>query len=733
MITHKPIGIAEAEPGYGQLFAILVRRRYWLLGILFSVLSLSALYTLLQKPLFQSSMQLLVEPNYQGKPGTDTESQFADANVQIDNSTQLTQMRSSQLLQRAVNLLQPRYPELDVETLQNSLVLTQVEEDKVKTKIFQVLYTATDPRKTQAVLQAIQRVYLDYNREQQKQRLSRGLEFIDEQLPRVERQVKEAEDELEQFRQGQNLVDPELQSKALVDALSRIQQERQSNDTEMRGVRARYQALQQQVARSPQNALLAARLSQSSRVQNLLNQIQETELAIEKERLRFRDRSPFVQQLLDQRQRQQNLLSQEMRRVLGTAAAAAAGEALLSQGQLGATDLTLANQLIDAQVNLLSLQARAQSLAAAEQSISQSLQRFPALLAQYGRLQPRVEIGRTTLQQLLRARQELALEIARGGFDWQVVEEPKLGRKISPSLSRNLVLGAIAGIMLGSVAAFIRDGLDDSVHTPDDFQKQVALPLLGMVPELPLEGGSTMIPRPFSRRAALLSSPLDVLQWQPFREAMNLIYKNIELLPTANGLKSLVVTSALSGEGKSVVALGLAISAARLHQRVLVIDADLRRPSLHKQLGLSNERGLSTLLADASGANPALFHPYDDVSVSILTSGPAPADPVQWLSSQRMAQLIAEFEQSFDLVILDAPPVLGIVDAMLTASFCDGTVMVGRINQVTRTELNQAIAALSKVNVLGVIANGSSATANRYFSTDRNLTQNRRDSLLSPS
>lgn len=139
----------EAEPGYGQLLAVLLRRRYWLFGTFLGVLSLATLYTLLQKPIYQSSMQLLVEPNYQSKKGgARIDSFFADSNVEIDNSTQLTQMRSSQLLQKAVSLLKPKHPDITAEKLQKSLVLTQVEEDKVKTKIFQVLYADHDPVNT---------------------------------------------------------------------------------------------------------------------------------------------------------------------------------------------------------------------------------------------------------------------------------------------------------------------------------------------------------------------------------------------------------------------------------------------------------------------------------------------------------------------------------------------------------------------------------------------------------
>ncbi len=152
MAVDNYINTNETDPGYGQLLAALWRQRLVLVGAFLVVLSASALLTSTKKPTYQSTMQLLVEPNYQGKKDSTSENQFADSNVVIDNSTQLAQMRSSQLLQKAVAQLQPTYPKITVDELQSSLVLAQLEEDKVKTKIFQAVYTSDDPVKTRAVL-----------------------------------------------------------------------------------------------------------------------------------------------------------------------------------------------------------------------------------------------------------------------------------------------------------------------------------------------------------------------------------------------------------------------------------------------------------------------------------------------------------------------------------------------------------------------------------------------------
>jgi hypothetical protein len=226
------------------------------------------------------------------------------------------------------------------------------------------------------------------------------------------------------------------------------------------------------------------------------------------------------------------------------------------------------------------------------------------------------------------------LELAQGGFDWQVVEEPQLGEQIGPSTKQNLLLGVVVGLILGCFAAFVREGFDDAVQNSDDLKKQVDLPLLGIIPELPqVKHNGTIINLSLVKSQAMEPSISRMVCWPPFRDSLDLIYKNIRLLNYAFSLKSLVITSALAGEGKTTLALSLAITAARLHQRVLLIDTDLRRPSLHKQLNLPNEQGLSTLLTnDANLPSQTSIQPAG-LYIDILTSGPTPTDPVKLLSS----------------------------------------------------------------------------------------------------
>ncbi|WP_413200179.1 GumC family protein [Nostoc piscinale] len=713
--------VTDTEPGYGQLLAVFIRRFPWFVAVFVASIAMAAIMTAKTKPTYKSSMQLLVEPNYQGKQEAGgVENQFTESNVEIDTGTQLNLMQSSGLIQKAVDKLRKEYPDITVGEIKGALALNQLKtkEDNIATKIFQVDYTDRDPIKTQKVLTAVREVYVEYNKQQQDSRLQKGLQVIREQLSKASEEVNAAESNLQRFRRNQNLIDPVAQAKALEDALNNVEQERRTTRAQYQEAIARQKSLEEQLNRSPQNALVASRLSQSTRYQGLLNEIQRTELALAQERLRFTDETPNVQKLQEQLGSQKALLEQEVGRTLGGRSSGVVGsrDSLLEQGQFGQIDLNLASELVETQTTIVALSARDQTLAQKETQLRFEIKRFPPLLAYYNRIQPQLVFSRERFEQLLRAEQQLRQELAKGGFNWEVVEEPHVGVQLGPNLQQNLLLGAVVGLMLGGIAAFLREASDDAVHTTAELEKQVALPLLGTTPKLPpAKARDSIIKLPFGKPETPAPWTIQVLQSPPRWESLDLIYKNIELLNTVSSLKSLMITSALPDEAKSGMALGLAMSAARLHKRVLLIDANLRNPSLHEQLNLPNEQGLSTLLgSEITLPNQIGIQSLGSAYIDILTAGPKPTDPAHLLSSPRMMQLMRTFEENYDLVLIDAPPVLGLVDAMLTASSCRSVVLVASMGVVTRNQLAQATGMLSRLNLIGVVANGVSSSDSSF-------------------
>ncbi len=709
--------LVEKDPGYGKIFAVLSRRRFWLLGGLSLGLVIAIFINITSKPKYTSIMRLLVESTYKSNANANSSS-FIDSNVQIDYATQLSLLQSSTLFQKAATLLSDKYPGLTGADLQ-SLKIDMLGDKENLTKIVEVQYTALNPIQTQDVLKAFQKVYTDYNREQQEKRLQKGLAGIEEQVSNVRQSISEASNAIEAFRRKNNLFDATQRVTEVTTALNGIEQQQRAAKLDYEQAVTRLESLQKNLNLSAQDAVLITRLNQSPRYQALVSEMQGIEVALNREKARFQSTNPIIEALELRFKQQQISLEEERRSIFGDADLS--NYPKWNGDQLSAIDIGLASQIVETQTQINLLQSRLDSLSSQEQDLRTEINRLPKLLGEYETLIPKLKVQQDTLQTLLKNRQELSLEITRGGFDWQVVEEPTLGvTDAANSLRQNLLLGVVAGLFLGGLAAFVRDMQDDTMHTYNDLEQQISsLSLLGMTPQYlqSEETSSNFLPQ-FLKGQSVSPLTVEIVQWLPFRESLDVIYKNIQLNTYSQEaiMRSLVVTSALPNEGKSTIALGLATSAARLHKRVLLIDADMRSPSLHKKLKLPNERGLSTLLASKGSVDSRDVIQSSNSAIDILTAGPIPSDSVTLLSSEWLQKLISSFEQDYDVVIIDSPPILGTVDTIQIASCCGGVVAVARIDRITRGEFSQAISVLQKLNLIGVVANAVKELPHSYKS-----------------
>ena len=720
----------EVEPqgdlGYGQLFATLWNRRYWFAGVFGGVLAVSVPIALAKDPLYLSQMQVLPESNYQAKQirtsGVESqfpESQFIDTSVEIDYATQLKVLKSSEILRRVVDKLgwqvSPEEEIILIESLRSALTVSQiadVDADKktIQTKIIQTSYYDQNPAQAKKVLEAIRDVYLEYNLEQQEKRLNDGLSFIEKQIPKAREELNKAEASITRLTKKHNLVDPEQEAIALKANIRDIASERERIKAERNQLKGNYQTLQQKLGLSPETAVALSRLSQSARYQNLLNELQTIELDLATKRSSHQESSPVVQELAEQKKSKQSLLRSEAQAVLGTLPSNF--EQLISlqqQSQLVTSDNQFISDITQAQADLEGLSGREVSLATTEQDLRARLTQFPELISRYRDLTQEAEVRREALQRLREAKQELEIELNRGGSNWQVIEPPQLGTPVGVNTKKDLMLSFVVASFLGVSAAFIREAIDSRLANLKEVERQTALPLLGSTPSLVSPNSNKfVVSLPFMEGSKSDSQTIaDVVQWQPFREALDVVYENLRLSGLTSTLRSLAVTSATVGEGKSTLALGLALSVARHQQRVLVIDADLRHPGLRESFNLHNSSGLTEYLAGAVEQPDVEQISIQGEQIDLITSGRQTADPVKLLSSSRLQRLIEEYESEYDLILVDTPPAIGTVDAVKIASICDSALLTMRLNQVKSSELSEAEALLSKLNVLGIVANDS--------------------------
>jgi len=678
------------------------------------VISITTLGVLITKPIYRSDMRVIVNSNLNQRlltSETPPEQRKELNNFHIppvDYITQVRLMESSKLVQKAILLLRADYPNMTIEDIKGnnatgkkaSLEVTPSADNSAKnqgfSQVFIVSFKDYNPRKTQRVLQALEKVYQDYNIEQKKQRLSQGMAFINNRISHVQKDLIECEKKLAHFRKQHNLLDPVAESKVLLESMGNIQKQRQTIQTQLQDIQTRYNKLVKTL--NSQNIKNSPDLSGSIRDQALLSEIKKTQIALDKERLLYQDDYPTVEKLKQQYQTQLALLHQQQQ----------------SQGNNKAIGLLQVDpksfsELTKLQTMALGLIANENDLAKSERIIRLELNLYPSLITEYNNLLSNIAVQQKTLDKLLLAQESWEMKISQTGFDWRIIAEPNLGIYIGNRQWLFMISGILIGPFLGIVIALISEFLNQAIFSAHDLQKLTNLKLLGSVPQLCQFNLKEHLFRRKQSNSNLCLTVTSKIKL-PSRKTLDIIYQNILISRNTLAVKSLMLTSATPREGKTTMTLGLGTSAAHMHQRVLIIDANFQSPSLHKILELSNDWGLSLLLVDEVdlGADDYVQHYIQPIhpSIDILTAGPIPEDTVNLLSSHRMQELINSFTQIYDIVLIDAPAILGTVDTRILASLCQGVVIVGRIGQITRHELVQATDILNKLNLIGIIANG---------------------------
>jgi len=281
-------------------------------------------------------------------------------------------------------------------------------------------------------------------------------------------------------------------------------------------------------------------------------------------------------------------------------------------------------------------------------------------------------------------------------------------------------IGLCAGIFLGIAFAFLYENLDDSLVTTEQVEKVGLLPVLTYIPLTRPEDRDGGKPSGEAANAAfnpLEQSPLIVRSNSPAAEAYRALRTSIMLSAADNPLRVLLVTSSLGGDGKTTISYNLAVAFAQHGQRVLLLDADMRKPSMHTLFRTRKTPGLSEVLTGGIQLEKSLFR-HDSLSnLFLLPSGTPPPNPADLIGSKRFDTLLDEAKTQFDLVIIDSPPVLMVTDAVILSTKADGTIIVVRSQKTTRPVLKRAVDVLSHSygRKLGFVVNGMDTKSVEYY------------------
>lgn len=650
-------------------------------------------------PTYQSSFELLTPPTTLETQIISTLNPEALSNqseiisVAIDE-TKLKILKSPRVMEPVVEQLSERYPNISYGEVVGGLDLIFNAAGNTLT----VEYASDDPELVLDVLEIVSKAYLEYSLADRQNDISRGIDFVDEQLPIAKERVEGLEEELESLRQGSNLIDPLVQGQQLSTKAAEFTAEQLNLRVQIQETEELYENLQNELSADAEFAVTSA-LLENGRYQDLINQLTAIDQELAEELTLYLEGSPEIDVIRERRENLQPLLEREGFRV---------------QRQV-------ANVIRE-------LQVRDQALTAAIDTLNQQIKALSTTTRQYNNIQRQLEIATTNLNQFLTKREALRIDAAQRQTPWEILTSPGNPKASSASAKRNLILGTVLGVMLGSGVAVLVDRITGKIHTIEELRETAQLPLLGTIPHERLLEDKQSLTLSMSQLSQL-GSAMNLFMpgahndddskytSPPFFEAFKILATNLQLSSPDNPIKALTISSAIPNMGKSTISFHLGHAVAGTGQRVLIVDTDLRRPTIHKLANLSNEKGLSNYSSGEFELDDVLVSLPLEPNLYVLPVGPTPPDPVKILTSQRAEDFFNTIHQRFDFVIFDTPPLLGFADSFIVSAKTQGILLTATLGKIKFSQLQSALDELSiaKVPMLGIVANGARSDSSKSY------------------
>ena len=685
---------------------ILLKRKWLVLSVVIGVVALTLLKTLTTTPIYRATAVLQIEKEGMQvvqmggvQPGDfgGWDPEFLQTQYELLQSRSLAERVANELdlnreslgrlyqpgwFGRMLALLRPKSSKEDAEK-QVASVSSQDAKDELRaaasvisgglsvdpvrdSRLVSINYDSPSPEFSAKVANAVAEGFIAAGLERRFGATSYAKTYLEDQLKLTKAKLEESERKLVEFAQKENLVNTGENGQSLATqnltqlnaALAAAQDQR-----------IRAQARWRQASSGP----MPADMIGNSNIRTLQQQKAQLQSTYQQKLQTFKPDYPEMLQLKGQIDELGRQIAQEAGSVRASVKAeydAASAQERMLMGQIAAL--------------------RSEALSVDSRSIN------------YNILKREADTNRQLYDSLLQRYKEVGVAGDVRANNISIIDRAEVpGGRFKPNLVLNLAIGLLLGGMLGVLAALLLEFLDDTLKTPDDIEQKLKLPVLGVIPKLgPKE---SVVAMAADSRSA-------------FSEAYRSVRTALQFSTDHGVPKTLLITSAGPGEGKSTAAVLLARNFAQLGKRVLLIEADLRSPSLHRVLGLrGKDVGLSNLLSGACSAADATLA-TDDERLSVILAGPLPPNPAELLAGSKMVSLLTVAAERYDQVIVDSPPVLGLADAPILANAMDGTLMV--VNSA-KTKINAAQAALKRLlharaRVVGALLSKYDARAAGY-------------------
>lgn len=688
----------------------LILKRHWLQGAVVwgTIVAVATSIALSQKPTYEAAGKLrFKKQNTTSALVTQTGEKIGQLDALNSKDTPLDTeaevLKSSPIVNQTIADL--KLKNAKGEPLTYDSFLKKLKVGTVRgTDVLGITYESTDREEAVNVVNKLIEIYIKTNILSNRSEAAAAGRFINDQLPKVEATVHQADAELRIFKQRNNIANLEEETKAAVAAIDTLDKQIATNQAEIEKFTGRATELQKKMGMTSEEALARNSLNQSVAVQQVFEKLKQVEDQLAIERTRFWEEHPTIISLKSKQAALKSILEERTKQVIGDQTQISYQS--LQKGdkqQGGKLQETLTESLVSSEAERKALINQLSSLIRSRSAYKERLNLLPQLEQTQRELQRKLDIAQSNYELLLKNRGQVQLAENQNVGNAQIVS-PAVAPKSAASSSKKVIL--IAGIVVGSllyvVTTFIVELTDPSIKTTKELRNIFRYTLLGMIPaskkKIKLGGQKTVQAVPERQVRDLPTSIIS--------EAYRMLQANLKFLSPDRQLKVIVVTSSVPKEGKSTVSTNVAVALAQLGSRVLLIDADLHHPQQHHIWDLTNEVGLSEVIVGQADLKKAVKEVIPNLDV--LPAGVIPPNSLALLGSKRMNSLIEDFSKTYDLVIVDTSPLLLVADALTLSKMSDGILLVARPGVTDSASAKAAKEALdqSSQNVLGLVING---------------------------
>ncbi|MEM1391928.1 MAG: polysaccharide biosynthesis tyrosine autokinase [Cyanobacteria bacterium P01_H01_bin.150] len=571
----------------------------------------------------------------------------------------------------------------------------------VGTDVINVAFVSENPEMAKKIVNQVMKSYINKNIKSNRSKATAAGGFVEQQLPRTVAELEKAAEDLRQFKLQNNIIELKRETSAAVDTLTRIEEDLSKAQSQFADISAQETQIRNQMNLPEELAVDITSLSQAPGVQKLLTQLQEVQSKLVTQSSLYTSQHPSIVNLQSDEAGLKALLNQRITESLGYSKSIPLGKL-----QMGGIKQGLAEDFVELQSQRLGLQQKIQTLSQLKADYKNRSDNLPNLEKRQGQLERRLLVAQESYENLLSRLQEIKVAESQTVGNASVLEPAK--SYPSPGATKKklgiTVGGTFAGVLFGVAAAFFVDLIDRRVKTAKEAESLFGYTLLGLIPKFGsnnISVAQSIISNEVSERVIVATTPRTVIH-----EAYQMLQANLKFISLDRKVRSIVVTSSISGEGKTEVAANLAAVMAQVGRRVLLVDADMRKPSQHHLWGLINSVGLSNVMVGDNDFEEAVKRITENLSV--LTAGVMPPNPLALIDSEKMTTFIDMLSQKYDLIVFDTPPLMGTADSAVLSQMADGALVVVRPGLVNSNSATAAksLLARSEANVLGIVANG---------------------------